>query len=214
LIEAGERLEIKASVHQEGSTAAAPIEELMLTVQSGPNGQSAQRNDDGTWHFSGLAPDIYRVGFWSNPEHYFVKRVLLNGELQAGTVIDLLAHHPQSMEIVLGVSTGSIVGVVTNGKESAPAATIALMDEATQEMVRLQGAPAASPFEIKQVAPGKYRLYALEDFDREAWGSQELRVLLSTKSVVFELGDGERRQVSLPVVSAAEFQAGARKVAY
>jgi hypothetical protein len=47
-----------------------------------------------------------------------------------------------------------------------------------------------------EVQPGR-RLYAFEDFDRDVWDSPELAAMFASKSVAFELHEGENRQVRL-----------------
>lgn len=61
---------------------------------------------------------------------------------------------------------------------------------------------------------GRYRLYAFEDFHRDAWGNPSLMTLLAAKSVVLEIKEGEHLHVSLPLISAKEFQEALRKTGF
>jgi hypothetical protein len=214
LLQPSDPVEIKVAVHLEGSKAAPPFDELVLSSKNRPYSQGARASEDGTWHFSNLPPDSYNLGFWPKPNHYFVKAVLIDGERQSGDTLDFSARFPQTIEAVLALSTGSITGAVTNGKELVPASTILLMSEATEETVKVERLPAGGRFDIKPLAPGKYRFYALEDFDREAWAIDDLRSQLASKSVVFDLSDGEQRALSVPLISAKEYQAVLGKVGY
>jgi hypothetical protein len=214
LLQPNEPVDINVSVHLEGSKTALAFDQVVVEGRNRSNGFGSRVNEDGTWHFGRLPPDVYHFGFWPNPEHYFVKSVLVDGEFQPGNMVDWQGRLPQNIEVVLALSTSVITGMVTNGKEPVPAVTIVLMNEATQESVKQQRVPAGGQFEIKPLAPGKYRLYALEDFDREAWGSDELRNRLASKSSQFELRDGEKRQVSVPLISAQEYEAALNQLAH
>ncbi len=212
VLQPDEPADINVSVHLEGSKTALACDQVTVDGRNPANGFQATVNEDGTWHFGRLPPDVYRFSFWPNPHHYFVKAILIDGELQAGDMVNLQGRLPQTIEVVLALSTGVITGVVTNGTEPVPAITIVLMNEATQETARLERVPAGGQFEINPLAPGKYRLYALEDFDREAWGSDDLRNRLASKSSLIELHDGEKRQATVPLISVKEYQAALARV--
>ena len=204
LIQLRERVEIKVSVHVEGSKAPPLVEDVDLF---GKGDYRAQPNEDGTWRLGRLPPDVYHFKFWPDPGHYFVKALLIDGEPQPGATLDLSAHLPQSVEVTLALATGAITGTVINGAAPVPASTIVLMDEATQETVQIERLPAGGRFDSKPVAPGSYRLYALEDFDREVWNSGDFRKQLASRSTLVELRDAEKREASVPLISAQECRA-------
>jgi len=214
LLEPVQTFELQVSLHVEGSKAALPLDGLILSSQHSPNGQSGQENDDGTWQFSILQPDVYHLLFWPKSDKYYVKRVLLDGTVQKGSALDLRGRRPQTVEFVLSTSTSSITGQVTNGKETIPASTAVLMEETADNatLSRIEAVAAGGQFEVKSLAPGKYRLFAFEDFDREDWGNKDLRTLLLPKSVIFELRDGESRPVTVPLIPSGEYQVALRKL--
>jgi hypothetical protein len=207
LLQPDEPVDINVSVQLDGSTTPLAFDEVAVGGKNSSNGFGSRLNEDGKWHFGRLPPDVYHFSFWPNPDHYFVKAILIDGEPQAGNLLDLSARMPQAIEVVLALSTGVITGSVTNGQEPVPAVTIVLMNETTQETAKLERVPAGGQFEINSLAPGTYRLYALEDFDRDAWASDEFRKRLASKSSVFELRDAEKRQVHVPLITAREYQA-------
>jgi hypothetical protein len=61
------------------------------------------------------------------------------------------------------------------------------------------------------VAPGKYRLFAIEGFDDEEWGSPELAKVLQAKSVELQLKESDKRQVSVTAITAGEWAAAVKK---
>jgi hypothetical protein len=67
-------------------------------------------------------------------------------------------------------------------------------------------------FRMAGVAPGKYRLFAIEGFDDDRWGSPELAKVLEAKSVELELKESDKKQVSVTVISAGEWAAAVKKI--
>jgi hypothetical protein len=60
--------------------------------------------------------------------------------------------------------------------------------------------------------PGKYRLFAIEGFDEDMWGSPELAAALREKSVAVELRESDEKQAALPLITAEEWDTALRKV--
>ena len=89
-----------------------------------------------------------------------------------------------------------------------------LENELEPDLSKDQVAGADGRFHWSSLEPGKYRLYAFEDFDREEWGNPRLAELLASKSLELEIKEGEHRQVVLPLISVAEFQQALEKSAW
>ncbi|MBV8808208.1 MAG: carboxypeptidase regulatory-like domain-containing protein, partial [Acidobacteriaceae bacterium] len=149
LLEPVETFELKVSLHVEGSKAELHMDFLTLMPHDSPNGQSGAENDDGTWQFGSLQPDVYHLFFWPKSDEYYVKRVVLDGTVQEGTTLDLRGHRPQSAEVVLAPSTSSVTGQVSNRKDAVPASTLVLMKETVDDDAmtwRIEAAAAGGHF--------------------------------------------------------------------
>lgn len=215
LLEPVQTFKLQVSLHVEGSKVGLSVDALMLMSQHNPNSQAGQETDDGSWQFSSLQPDVYHLFFWPKSDKYYVKRVLLDGSVQEGSALDLRGRRPQTVEFVLTASRSSITGQVTNGKGAVPASTVVLMKAADDDDAmawRIEAVAAGGQFEIKSLAPGQYRLFAFEDFDREDWGNEDLRTLLLPRSVAFELRDGESSPLTVPLIPSSEYQAALRRL--
>jgi hypothetical protein len=66
-------------------------------------------------------------------------------------------------------------------------------------------------FRMEAVAPGKYRLFAIDGFDEDDWGSPELAKALAGKSVELELKENEKKQVKVPAIPEDEWDAAVAK---
>lgn len=73
-------------------------------------------------------------------------------------------------------------------------------------------ADQAGQFQLEKMPPGKYRLFAIEGFDEDMWGSPELAAALREKSVVVELQESDKKQVTAPLISAEQWEQALRKV--
>ncbi len=67
-------------------------------------------------------------------------------------------------------------------------------------------------FLIPSVAPGKYRVFAIAGFGDDDWDSPELAKTLAAKSVELDLKENEKKQVSVPAISAGEWAAALKKL--
>jgi hypothetical protein len=93
--------------------------------------------------------------------------------------------------------------------------TVVWMDEAksrTEVSGNSTDVDSSGKFELEWLAPGKYRLFAIEGFDEAPWGSLELAAALREKSLAVELHEGETRQLTLPLISSEEWTAALWKV--
>jgi hypothetical protein len=62
-------------------------------------------------------------------------------------------------------------------------------------------------FNLEGIATGKYRLYAIQGFDEDQWGSPELSAVLAAKSVQIELKENENRSLTLTAIPVKEWDA-------
>jgi hypothetical protein len=204
--------DLAVRVRVEGATRgskAAPINYLRLFGDS-MRGNRGERQPDGTYRFEEVSPGVYQIEVATEGDSCFVKRVLVDGEVQSGRRLDL-REKPKSVEVILSSRMAAIQGRVAPGRELTTGTTIVLWDEADPHgrpygQAQSQVSGRKGEFEFKSVPPGRYRLYAFEDFDRDVWGSPELAAIFAPKSVAFELHEGENRQATLPLISAKEFQ--------
>ena len=101
-------------------------------------------------------------------------------------------------------------GKVALSADEADDLTVILVDGA--HVVHQAHTDQKGRFRIPSVAPGKYRLFAIEDFDGDDWGNPELQKTLESKSVALELKENEKKQVSVPAISAGEWAAALKKL--
>jgi hypothetical protein len=62
--------------------------------------------------------------------------------------------------------------------------------------------------------PGRYRLFAFEDFDPNAWGNPQMALLLASKSQEFEIKPDQHGHIAVPLISFKEFQDAVTKAEF
>lgn len=216
VLEPVQPVELEVRVRVDGATTISkvpPIQQIYLAGNS-MHGSQGELQPNGTYKFEDVFPGVYEIEIATEGNSYFVKRVLVDGEVQADRKLDVQAGRPKSIEVILSSRVAAIKGQVARNRELTTGTMIILWDELEQSQSRSQVAGPNGEFEFKSLPPGKYRLYAFEDFDSDSWGSPELAVIFASKSVALDLHEGENRQVTLPLISAKEFQDALQRIGF
>ena len=189
-----------------------PPEEA-LELYSRSYGYAGKRQPDGSLEFSGVSPGKYQVGLPSD-EAFFIKQVLVDGNPLAGDVLDLRSGHANVVTVILSTRVAELSARISDASRLTTEPVFVLERESGQpdSQVRPAG-PRGEPV-WKSLAPGKYRLFAFEDLDNDLWGSRELAAILASRSVTFQLHEGENRKIEAPLISAKEFQEALRKAGF
>jgi len=165
--------------------------------------------DDGTYRFSGVEQGVYRLHMLFRGEKFYLKAVTYGGEAQPGEHIDLRTGKPGGIEITVSPNVAEVQGKV-GLKDESDDLTVILVDG--DQIVNQTGIDQKGRFDIPAVAPGKYRLYAIENFDEDDWGSPQLSNELKTRSLELDVRENEKKQVTLSVISADEWTAALKKL--
>ncbi len=158
---------------------------------------------DGTWTAEGLTPGRYRIYPSSLPDGTYVKAVLAGGqEISAGAQINAGA---AGIEVVLGTKAPDLAGTVLNGDKQPVASgiTVVLVPEASRRdrpwFFKNTITSDSGTFTFRNVAPGKYTLYAFSEIEDGYWFSPEFSQTMQGRGtdVKLEPGSGDNVQVPL-----------------
>jgi hypothetical protein len=176
--------------------------------------------DDGTYRFEQVPRGVYRLFIRLDGQRLYVKRIASGGESLPNKKLDLRGAAPGTIEVTLSPNLAELQGRAATPKDHADtdrseAVTVILVDveKGGEEMsiASQTGIDQNGNFQMGTVVPGKYRLYAIEGFDEDEWGSAELAKALSRKSVELELKESENKQVDITVISSGEWAAAVKK---
>jgi hypothetical protein len=113
----------------------------------------------------------YRAMIRNLPENYYLKSVVLSGhELPPDNVV--VSGWRGDMEIVLSPFGAHIEGVLFDGKDQPTRGSILLVPDVAEpgppDLFRRTSADSKGKFALRGVAPGSYRMVAMESLDLDA----------------------------------------------
>jgi hypothetical protein len=142
----------------------------------------------------------------------FIENMLVDGIPQSRRNFEIKRANNSSIDLFLSARLATIDGQVTGPQAKLRrGVTILLQREPEPDSWAEKSAGPDGGFEWTLVDPGKYRLYAFEDFDRQAWGSPQLAALLASQSLEVEIKEGDHLHKSLSLIAAEDFQEAVRK---
>jgi hypothetical protein len=215
LVLAPERtVDLHVTARLEGQEAP-PTQSLMVCDIERACGEPQPPDPKGRYRFKGLRLAAYRLR--ARGQGVYVKSVTVDGRHPGNApLLDLRKTTPQSIAVVLGANLGSLEGRIERGDLAAGlGVSVLLVDETLYNPGVSNNFVAADQngrFRFDGVPPSRYRVLAIEGFDDGPWGSPELLAALRDKSIGVEIGDGERKTATVPVIPVAEWEAALRKV--
>jgi len=218
-----ETIDVPVTFHTEGRGPAfrprGPSAGKSLLVREGSDEAVAlEIAPDGTYRFAGVEPAVYRLQLALADQALYLKGVSYGGETVTGSKLDLHSARQGGLELIFSAKVASLQGraVAPSGAEGDENQnlTVILVDEAKGSAASIAsqtGTDQKGRFQMHKVPPGKYRLYAIEKFDEATWRPEAVEALAG-KSVELELKESEKKLVSVPIISADEWNAVLKKL--
>jgi hypothetical protein len=178
-------------------------------------GRSLRRNGaesaGGGFVIKGVPPQIYQFQISNVPAGKYVKSIRLGDQENNTGEIDLTGHTSASLSIVLGADGGEVDGTVQSASGQPAAAiqvTLAPGDEydARTDLLKRAGTDASGNFQIKDVAPGDYKVFAWESDPDGSTQSAEFRKPFESKGVSVTVGPKDKASVQLNVITADDVE--------
>lgn len=180
----------------------------------------ASAKTDGSFTLENVSPGKYYVHASRAGDGTYLKAMRFGQEDVYGKELDLNQGSSGELEIVFRYGPAEIDGTVTSdsggGADSqnaaqslAAPAEIVLVPEAMNadgSGIRQSSSDRTGAFSMKQVPPGRYRAYALEQLGGGEFQDPELRSELQSKSVEVDVKENDKKQIQLSLISAEEFQ--------
>ncbi|MCU1236642.1 MAG: hypothetical protein JWP63_4609, partial [Candidatus Solibacter sp.] len=169
-------LEVSGKVRFEGDPAAPALKgtvklEPMLGYMAGNMQRTGGELDpDGAFRIKGVTPSRYKVRVDPLPEGAYVKSLDIDGAPTPPDAVDLSnAAKNLTANLVIGRNAVSISGRIlnTNGEPMQTNVVMVFLVKDSSEMLNGNGTTQATPdgkYTLKGVAPGKYKLFAVDAF--------------------------------------------------
>ncbi|HEX4810559.1 MAG TPA: carboxypeptidase-like regulatory domain-containing protein [Bryobacteraceae bacterium] len=219
-VEMSEPIQLRITIHPEDAQTKQRVQIHAVTlvrIPDDPEG-SIQRRDAQPVSVNQFKTAVlsghYEFGVESAGPACYVQRILVDGVAQVGRTVNLENGPESSLDLFLSARYGTIDGQVIGAAESKHPTTIVLQNEMEQDSLIKKSADAGGKFGLPWFRPGKYRLFAFEDFDPNAWGNPQMAVLLASKSREFEIKPDQHGHITVPLISFKEFQDAVTKAEF
>jgi Carboxypeptidase regulatory-like domain len=183
---------------------------LVATDGTAFNMPNATVKGDGTFSLSDVPAGNYRVNVVSLPDGAYLKSIRYENQDLLASAVNI-AQSGGSLQIGLSTAAGEVNGSVTTDQQQPAAGALVTLvpDPVVPDQTLLNRTSTADQngqFTLKNLAPGKYRLYAWEDVENGApYDPEFLKPIenLGTKIIMEENG---HQQVSVPRITTAQIE--------
>jgi hypothetical protein len=183
--------------------------------------EAATPKEDGSFTLENVAPGKYYLHA-NQPSGTYLKSVRFGNQEILGKHLDLSEGFGQ-LVLVFSYEVAELDGTVqlphnainegdSSGSAQAtttPTVEIALVSEKLNEDgsgVYFNNTGAGGAFQIKQLPPGHYHAYALEQIDYGQFENPDFLKQLESKGVEVDVKENEKKQIQLPLITEDEMQ--------
>ena len=188
---------------------AAPLTariSMQILDQPQVNSPNGSVDDTGAFKLAGLTPARYRMSVYSLPDRGWVKSIQYGDQdvLRNGLTLTP-GGGTTPVEVVLGTNAATVEGIVADAEgKPVPSSTISLVPDPIlpdrTDLFQQTNTDKDGHFSIKQIAPGKYRVYAWDDLEQGSQFDPEFMKLYETKGSKLDLIESAAPQVTLTVI--------------
>jgi uncharacterized protein (DUF2141 family) len=166
---------------------------------------------DGTFTLENLSVGKYRVDVFNTPDGTYLKSARVGSQDALNGGADL-SPASEPLQVVLSTAVGQIDGTVQADPQAAAQGSSVLLvpDPLQPEQTRFYKRTQADQngqFTIKNVAPGKYRIYAFEDLDAVEQSDPDYLKPVESRGVKITVDENGHQQTSVNRISTADFEA-------
>ena len=168
-------------------------------------GGSGDVKDDQTFKASYIGPDRYRITVFPVPDGCYVKSYRWgDGELADG-ILDLTKGATAGeLSIVISANAGQIDGSAHDANQQASVGAIVILtpsEGGRHDFYKRTVTDQNGRFTIKQITPGKYKLYAFDDLEPGANEDPEFMKPFESRGEAMDIRDGAKESKDLVVIS-------------
>jgi hypothetical protein len=170
--------------------------------------------EDGKFAIPDLTPDWYTIRVENTAllkgTGLYLKSVHVGGLAIEGWEIDMTAGTPSDVELILRRDAGSVEGTVVWPRDE-PAGNLKVVVVPENPASRLATLSMTIPdqdghFRVVGLAPGRYRAFAVTQYDKGMWQNAEVLRQAVARGTSFEAAEKESARVEVQVLSATEIR--------
>jgi protocatechuate 3,4-dioxygenase beta subunit len=167
--------------------------------------------DDGTFTLNSVTPAKYSLSIHPLPDGAYLRTIRIGDQEMPANAIDLSGGVSGQLQVYLKMSAGEIDGVVhdDDGQPAGGAVVTVAPDPPNPEQEQLYHRSETDQngtFQVKNVAPGNYRVYAWEDLEYGAQLDPDLLKAHSSRSERVTIDESGKAQVTLARISVTSVE--------
>jgi TonB family protein len=190
-----------------GQPATVSLKGIQMTLLATGFGKPAITADDGTFTFTGVRPGKYTIGVAGMPPGGYLKAILSEGH----DVIDGLEikDGAPTLDVRIRMSAAELSGQVTvAADEQLNTAEMVLIPDPPQPqhpwLYKRQATNPGGQITIKNIAPGKYRLWAIEQIERFVQFDPDWFNVHQSRSIPVTFSESQHQSVTMKRTSVVQ----------
>jgi len=174
-----------------------------------PEVENAVVKPDGTFVFRDVPEGNYNLDFSALPAGFYLKAGGEGDVLETGIAVGQ-GHGVPMLELTVSHATGGITGTVMSDNQPAAGVSVTLVPDAQRQNQRRFYKTAVSDklgqFALRGVAPGDYRLFAVDEMDRNALLNPDFLRQHEDSGQAVHVEENTQANVQLEVIETGEAQ--------
>jgi hypothetical protein len=163
----------------------------------------ANVNKDGSFKITGVPPGIWDIGVGPIPPGGYLKSMRLGNQDVLTEEMMIRSSTAESLKIVVSTRAATLEGDVLLATQPSRTVILLAPDGKFRHVTsfnRVAAADEKGHFEIKNATPGKYRLYAFEEFDQRSIQDPDFLKPFESSGVAVTLREGPNTSQELTVI--------------
>jgi protocatechuate 3,4-dioxygenase beta subunit len=206
-----------------GTSEAPNLTSVRVALQGADEGAygwgEVYPKSDGSFAIENLNPGKYNVNLFQTLDGTYIKSVQLGQQEMLGKELDFSQGVSGELLVTLSYGVADVSGTVQmpqqdTGSEASSnkpvsAASIALVPEELRpdgSGLQYGNTTQTGTFSIKNVPPGRYRAYALEELKRDQMDNPDFLKQLESNAVEIEVKENDKKTTQLTLIPATETQ--------
>jgi hypothetical protein len=199
---------------QGGAPAGAKLTVQLKPLVDSPYFPQADVKADGTFAIAGSVFGQYRVDILGMPPDTYIKSAVFGEKDALSPLAFAGSGGEEKLAIVIAPGAARIAGVVRDEKGKPLDGIVTLIPDPPQpertSLYQLAETGENGSFQFQGLRPGKYRLYAWEEFEAGSQFDPDVTAPFQARSVAIEVAEGGRKEVAVTRIPVEEMDA-ARK---
>ena len=186
-----------------------PVEQIMMGAPP-----PAKFEPDGTFSIENVLPEKYTIGT-NPPQGTYLASVVYGSSDILGKALDLSGGVGGEINVTFRYGAAEVDGSIKQapGADTAsrtpPSGQVLLVPEvmnADGSGSHFGSTDTSGSFTLKQVPPGRYKAYALEELNFGEVQNPEFRKALESKATDVQVKENDKLQIQLPLISSEELR--------